>query len=80
MLTFKVCYELLSKLTIEDFQKQVLEILKKRELHSRNLKLLRSSRTPRELKYMCNILNFSINEYDRLHSFLSREIVCTNHI
>ncbi|WP_386693264.1 MULTISPECIES: sce7726 family protein [unclassified Lonepinella] len=80
MRIFRVCYELLSKLKVEDFQKQVLEILKKRELQSRNLKLLRSSRTPRELKYMCNTLNFNANEYDRLHLFLSREIVCTNHI
>jgi hypothetical protein len=77
-LIFKACYELLSSINIIDFQKQVLNKLKERKLQ--NPDLLKSSNTPKELKHICNSLDFNENEYHRLYNFLATESVCTNRI
>jgi hypothetical protein len=77
-LIFKACYELLSSIDIIDFQKQVLNKLKERKLQ--NPDLLKSSNTPKELKHICNSLDFNENEYHKLYNFLATERVCTNRI
>ena len=77
-LIFRVCYELLSSIDIIDFQKQVLNKLKERKLQ--NPDLLKSSNTPKELKHICNSLDFNENEYHKLYKFLATERVCTNRI
>lgn len=75
---FRVCYELLQKINIVDFQIQVLVKLKERKLL--NTQLLQSSRTPKELKHICNSLNFNEQEYFKLFKFLSSSTLCINHI
>ena len=77
-LIFKACYELLACIDIIVFQKQVLNKLKKRKLHKPDL--LKSSNTPRELKHICNTLDFNEQEYHKLYNFLATERVCTNRI
>lgn len=67
---FRVCYELLSQLDIVYFQKQVLEKLKERKISEP--KLLKSTKTPQELKHICNILDFNKQEYQKLYTFLSQ--------
>lgn len=66
---FKVCYELLSKLELTSFQKQVLNKLKERKLQHPHL--LKSAQTPKELKHICNSLDFSYIEYQNLYNFLA---------
>lgn len=66
---FRVCYELLGKIDIVDFQKQVLSKLKERKLL--NPVLLKSTNTPKELKHICNTLDFSEQEYQKLYNFLA---------
>lgn len=65
---FRACYEMLSSINIIDFQKQVLSKLKERKLA--NPELLKSSSTPKELKHICNSLDFNEQEYNRLYNFL----------
>lgn len=77
-LIFKACYELLAGIDIIVFQKQVLNKLKKRKLQKPDL--LKSSNTPRELKHICNSLDFNEQEYHKLYNFLATERVCTNRI
>lgn len=77
-LIFRACYELLSSIDIIDFQKQVLNKLKERKLQTPNL--LKSSKTPKELKHICNSLNFNENEYHKLYNFLATKRICTNLI
>ena len=77
-LIFKACYELLACIDITFFQKQVLNKLKKRKLQKPDL--LKSSNTPRELKHICNSLDFNEQEYHKLYNFLATERVCTYHI
>lgn len=77
-LIFKTCYQLLASVDLVDFQKQVLNKLKERKLQKPDL--LKSSNTPRELKYICNSLDFNENEYHKLYNFLATESVCINHI
>lgn len=77
-LIFKACYELLASIDIVDFQKQVLNKLKERKLQNPNL--LKSPKTPKELKHICNSLDFNENEYHKLYNFLATERVCTNPI
>lgn len=74
---FRVCYNLLVKLDIIDFKNQVLQKLKERKLIKPYL--LRSKKTPKELKYICNSLNFNENEYQKLYDFLKNS-PCTFHI
>ena len=75
---FRACYELLENINVVDFQKQVLNKLKERKLS--NPDLLKSSKTPKELKHICNSLDFNEQEYLKLYNFLSANSVCTNHI
>jgi hypothetical protein len=77
-LIFKACYKLLSSIDIIDFQKQVLNKLKERKLQKPDL--LKSSNTPKELKHICNSLDFNENEYHKFYNFLATESVCTNRI
>lgn len=75
---FRACYELLANKDIIDFQEQVLNKLKERKLLNPNL--LKSSKTPRELKYICNSLDFTEQEYHKLYNFLATNSICTNRI
>jgi hypothetical protein len=75
---FRACYELLASKDIVDFQEQVLNKLKERKLINPNL--LKSSKTPRELKHICNSLDFNEQEYHKLYNFLATNSVCTNPI
>ncbi len=77
-LIFKACYELLKNIDIIDFQKQVLNKLKERKLQKPEL--LKSSNTPKELKHICNSLDFNDKEYQKLYNFLSTESECINRI
>lgn len=75
---FKACYELLASKGIVDFQKQVLNKLKERKLLKPDL--LKSSNTPKELKHICNSLDFNEQEYHKLYNFLAANSICTNRI
>ncbi len=76
---FRACYELLESKDLVEFQKQVLNKLKERKLL--NPDLLKSSKTPRELKHICNSLDFNEQEYHKLYNFLATtNRVCTNRI
>lgn len=75
---FRSCYELLASIDIVDFQKQVLNKLKQRKLLKPDL--LRSTNTPKELKHICNSLDFNEQEYHKLYNFLDSNSVCTNRI
>lgn len=75
---FKACYELLASINIVEFQKQVLNKLKERKLV--NPELLKSSNTPKELKHICNSLDFNEQEYQKLYNFLTTNSLCTNRI
>lgn len=75
---FKTCFSLLKNIDILEFQKQVLDKLKERKLQ--NPELLTSRKTPKELKYLCNSLDFNKNEYEILYEFLSSPKSCINHM
>lgn len=75
---FRACYELLASKDIVVFQKQVLNKLKERKLLKPDL--LKSSNTPKELKHICNSLDFNEQEYHKLYNFLAANSVCTNRI
>lgn len=75
---FRVCYELLASKDIVEFQRQVLQKLKERKIL--RPKLLKSSKTPKELKFICNSLNFNEQEYDSLYNFLKQKNQCINHM
>lgn len=66
---FRACYGLLAKMDIVHFQKQVLGKLKERKLL--NPDLLKSRRTPKELKHICNTLDLNEQEYHKLYNFLA---------
>lgn len=69
---FKVCYELLQNIDIVDFQKQILTILKKRNIECPEI--LMSKQTPSELKHICYTLDLNSNEYEQLFNFLNKKI------
>ncbi|WP_454952425.1 sce7726 family protein [Capnocytophaga granulosa] len=71
---FRVCYDLLSQITIEEFQKKVLKKLKEREISQRTL--LISKKVPEELKYICNSLDFNKEEYKKMFNFLANNNLC----
>ena len=71
---FRVCYDLLSQITIEEFQKKVLKKLKEREIFQRTL--LISKKVPEELKYICNSLDFNKEEYKKMFNFLANNNLC----
>ncbi|MFA6864156.1 MAG: hypothetical protein WCS11_09775, partial [Dysgonamonadaceae bacterium] len=73
---YRCCYELLSKVDIEKFQKQVVAKLKERSIQ--NPKKLMSRKTPKELKYICNSLDLNEKEYEVLYDFLNTKHLCTN--
>jgi len=75
---FKVCHQLLSEINIVTFQKQVLLKIKDRRL--KEPALLTASQTPKELKHICNSLDFSTIEYQKLYNFLSSNSLCTSLI
>ena len=75
---FKACYQLLSTIDIVNFQQQVLNKLKERRLSSP--RLLKSSKTPNELKHICNSLDFNEHEYQKLYTFLATKTLCISHI
>lgn len=75
---FRVCYELLVTIDLVDFQKKVLSKLKERKLISPDL--LKSSNTPKELKHICNSLDFNEQEYHKLYNFLASNSLCTSLI
>ena len=75
---FTVCYDLLSEIALDIFHSQVLKILKKR--NAGNPSLLLSDRTPMELRFLCNALDMSDEQYDNLYNFLDNNHLCTNHI
>lgn len=67
---FNTCYDLLQSLDITIFQKKVLKILKERT--SQSIALLRSRKTPKELRFICNSLDMNDNEYTQLYNFLNQ--------
>lgn len=75
---FKACYELLSSIEIEGLQKQVLNKLKERKLLKPDL--LQSPNTPKELKHICNTLDFDEQEYQKLYKFLAKQSLCISLI
>ena len=75
---FRTCYNLLSQLNIEEFQKKVLKKLKERNISE--YKLLISNKIPKELKYICNSLDLNKEEYQKMFKFLTINSLCTYHI
>ncbi len=75
---FKACFNLLSQIDLNDFQKQVMNKIKERKLNQPGF--LKSNKTPKELKHICNSLNFNHQEYQNLYHFLASNSQCTNHI
>lgn len=75
---FQACYKLLGDRDIIDFQKQAFNKIKERK--SRQSDLLQSSNTPKELKHICNSLDFNDLEYLKLYNFLATKSVCINRI
>nr|WP_315001950.1 MmcB family DNA repair protein [uncultured Capnocytophaga sp.] len=74
---FRTCYNLLSQLNIEEFQKKVLKKLKERNISE--YKLLISNKIPKELKYICNSLDLNKEEYQKMLNFLTINSLCTYH-
>jgi len=71
-LIFKECLKLAKTIEVSVFQKLVLKQLKKRKI--RHPDLLKSTRTPYELKYLCYTLDFNEKEYKTLYEFLNKTI------
>ncbi|RZM07506.1 MAG: hypothetical protein EOO88_51665 [Pedobacter sp.] len=69
---FRICFELLQSITLSDFQKQVLNILKNRNLS--NAEVIKSDRIPEELRYICYTLNLGEPEYDDFCRFLNQKV------
>jgi hypothetical protein len=66
---FSVCNQLVHKIEIGQFQRLAVEKLKQRTLQCS--KLLKSTSTPKELKYLCYVNDLSESEYNRLYKFLN---------
>ncbi len=71
-LMFKECLQLIKGIDIKIFQSQAREKLKQRNIKCPNL--LKSERTPKELKHICYTLNLSDSEYEILYAFLNTKI------
>jgi len=71
-LIFKECLKMIKTIDVNIFQKLVLKQLKKRKIKYPDL--LKSKKTPYELKYLCYTLDFDYNEYLRLYEFLNKKI------
>lgn len=66
---FSVCNQLVHKIEIGQFQRLAVEKLKERTLQCSQL--LKSSSTPKELKYLCYVNDLSESQYNRLYKFLN---------
>ncbi len=76
---FRECLKLSKSLSILDFQKAAIKILKKRNI--KNPDLLIDTRIPDSLKHICYSLNLSKPEYEELNSFLNKKSTkCISHI
>jgi hypothetical protein len=69
---FRACFDLLSKIELDKFQKIAFQKLKNRKLKCPHL--LESKNTPFELKQICYSLDFSQQEYENLYTFLNKTI------
>ena len=69
---FRSCFELIREIEVAEFQKLVLKKLKERTIRCPSL--LKSDKTPFELKQICYSLDFSEAEYETLYSFLNKAI------
>lgn len=76
---FRECLKLSKCISILDFQKAAIKILKKRNI--KNPDLLIDNRIPNYLKHICYSLNLSKPEYEELDSFLNKKSTkCISHI
>jgi len=76
---FRECLKLSKSISILDFQKSAIKILKKRNI--KNPDLLVDNRIPDSLKHICYSLNLSKPEYEELNSFLNKKSTkCISHI
>lgn len=71
-LIFRECLNLAKKIPVLEFQKLVIEVLKKRTISNPNLLL--SEDVPDSLKHICYNLNLSKKEYLQLSTFLNLKI------
>ena len=69
---FKECLSLISNIEVKQFQRLAFNKLKQRNL--RCSELLRSEKTPKELKHICYTLNLSDDEYKNLFNYLNTKI------
>lgn len=78
-LFFKECLSKIKNISIIEFQKSAIKVLKKRNIE--NPELLKDDRIPYYLKHICYSLNLSKPEYDELNSFLNKPSnLCISHI
>lgn len=68
-IVFNFCYQNLKKIAIDDFQSEVMRVLKERKSKYSNEIL--SSKLPNELKYICNSIRLNDNEVNKLYEFLN---------
>ncbi len=69
---FKECFDLCRQIEITKLQKAVFLKLKKRKIS--HTELLMKEEIPKELKFLCYLLNFDESNYDRLFSLLKVSI------
>ncbi len=69
---FKECVALVKHIEIKEFQKLAFQKLKERKLKCPDL--LKSEKTPYELKHICYSLDMNQNEYSELFEFLNQTI------
>lgn len=69
---FKECVSLVKKIDVKEFQKLAFQKLKERKIKCPDL--LKSERTPYELKHICYSLDMNQNEYSELYQFLNQTI------
>jgi hypothetical protein len=76
---FKECLALAKKIEVSLFQQMVVNKLKSRNIS--NPKKIQEKGIPESLKHICYTLNFSINEYTKLDTFLNKNSkICISHI
>ncbi|MEC7784997.1 MAG: sce7726 family protein [Bacteroidota bacterium] len=71
-LIFRECMALSKRIPILEFQKLVIEVLKKRTIS--NPEILLSEEVPQSLKHICYNLDLSKREYHQLSTFLNLKI------
>ncbi|HAQ38159.1 MAG TPA: hypothetical protein DCQ58_06585, partial [Saprospirales bacterium] len=67
---FKECVSLAKQIEVKEFQKVVFQKLKERKLKCPDL--LKSEKTPYELKHICYSIDMNKNEYSELFDFLNQ--------